>query len=215
MECIYSFTVRFLHVVKNQILLLCSSISLFMIFFNRNYFPCRQHDWQYLDKRLREVSNTKDILLKNCQARTELQILFYIPESYSIFQPRLLNRFKKKKKAFLLLFFFLTIQATKQQFWRLVYSKLRFSLLWVCLPETIYKKMKELYLVENILQRGSKSTKSDCRLQRGAKGKYITTPFYALGCKFEEMQNTWSSLAELSAGNGCAQINPGMIMFQF
>lgn len=40
-----------------------------------------------------------------------------------------------------------------------------------------------------------------------------STRFYALGCKFEEMQSTWSTLTEVPAGNGCAQINPGMAIF--
>lgn len=87
------------------------------------------------------------------------------------------------------------------------------SLLWLRLSEVIYKKTRELFLVENIPHRGSRCTKFDCRLQKGAKRKYITTPFHALGCKSEEMQNTRSSLTEVTACNSCAQINPGIAIF--
>jgi len=56
------------------------------------------------------------------------------------------------------------------------------------------------------LHRGSRSTKFDCRVREVAKQKYITTPFYALGCKFEEMQTMWSSLTKVPAGNGAHEL---------
>lgn len=72
--------------------------------------------------------------------------------------------------------FFFT-QATKQYSCSANWSilSLENSVLWLCLPEIIYRKMRELYLVENILHRGSGSTKFDCRLQKGANRKYIHT----------------------------------------
>lgn len=96
---------------------------------------------------------------------------------------------------------------------RLLYSKLKISVVLLFLPEIICKKIRELYLVENILYRGSRSTKLNCKLQRGAKRKYITTPFYASGCKFERMQNTWFILTEVPSGNGCVWINPEITIY--
>lgn len=92
--------------------------------------------------------------------------------------------------------------------WKLLYSKLEISLVLLFLPEIIFKKIRELYLVENILYKGSRNTKLNCKLQKGAKRKYITTPFYASGCKFEKMQNTWFIFTEVPSGNGCVWINP-------
>lgn len=119
-----------------------------------------------------------------------------------------LNRKKKKNVSFF-------TQATKQYSYSANWSILilETSVLRLCLPEIIYKKIRELYLVENNLHRGSGSTKFDCRLQKCANRREITTPFHALGCKFEEIQNTCSSLTEVPAGNGCEQINPGMAIF--